>query len=299
MAEFLIHESNSNGYSDGDIENVLLDIYSHDNSTELIENLLREKSSWAAYYHASPLRENILNWYSFDKNDDLLEVGAGCGALTGLFCKKTRTVQAIELSEKRSKIISERYKDIKNLEIIAADFQQFPFEKKFNYITCIGVLEYAKKYVASNNPYVSLLSKIKSLLKENGSLILAIENKFGLKYWAGAKEDHTGTFFDSIEGYPEERGIRTFGKNEIEKLLIDSGYSNIFFYYPMPDYKFPNEIFSDSYLPKKNHSLRQNFTVQDNFIQRVSLFNEGRVLNEIIQNDMFHFFANSFLIVAS
>lgn len=40
-----------------------------------------------------------------------------------------------------------------------------------------------------------MLNMLKPFLKENGKVLLAIENKFGLKYWCGAAEDHTGIPF--------------------------------------------------------------------------------------------------------
>ena len=57
----------------------------------------------------------------------------------------------------------------------------------------IGVLEYQGSYTNSENPYKDFLKKIKQLLKPNGKLLIAIENQYGLKYWCGAREDHTGT----------------------------------------------------------------------------------------------------------
>ena len=80
-------------------------------------------------------------------------------------------------------------------------------------------------------------------------MIIAIENKFGLKYWAGAREDHTGRNFDSIEDYPNDKGIQTFGKHELTELLKSVGFSNTEYYYPMPDYKLPKIVYSDDYLP--------------------------------------------------
>ena len=44
------------------------------------------------------------------------------------------------------------------------------FEKKFDYITLIGVLEYAPLYTNSDNSFHDFLTYIKSLLKEDGKL---------------------------------------------------------------------------------------------------------------------------------
>ena len=75
--------------------------------------------------------------------------------------------------------------------------------EKYDVITLIGVLEYAGSYIDSDNPYEDFIKTLKTHLKPNGRIIIAIENRFGLKYWEGAKEDHTGGFFEGLEGYSE------------------------------------------------------------------------------------------------
>ena len=61
---------------------------------------------------------------------------------------------------------------------------------------------------------------MKSLLSENGKLFIAIENRFGLKYWAGAREDHTGNYFESLEGYFGNERVKTFSKKELNSSSI-------------------------------------------------------------------------------
>ena len=73
-------------YSDGSIEDVILDIVRRDDyktrKTELIGD------DFVLAYHLSSIRENILNWYPFSKNESAIEIGAGCGAITGMLCRK-------------------------------------------------------------------------------------------------------------------------------------------------------------------------------------------------------------------
>ena len=118
-----------------------------------------------------------------------------------------------------------------------------------------------------------------------------------MKYWAGAREDHTGKFFDSIENYQNDKSVQTFGKVELEELLINAGFEKTKFYYPMPDYKLPNIIYSDDYLPK----IDDLFNIYSpNFDQdRYALFNERAAYKNVIMNNQFPFFANSFLIEVS
>ena len=281
-------------YSDGDVENTILDIVKNNND---FTDILHSTDDWAILYHLTPIRKNLLDWYDFDKSKTLLEIGGGCGASSGIFAKKLAKVTVVELSKRRAEIIYNRHKNYDNLEIIAGNLNDVKFEEKFDYVTLIGVLEYAGKFTDGNTPFKTFLENAKSYLKPNGKLLIAIENKFGLKYWAGAREDHTGRFFDSIENYPNDKGIQTFGKDELDNLIKSVGFNQTRFYYPMPDYKLPKIIYSDDYLPKTD-DLFDIFS--PNFDQdRTVLFNEKEAFKNIIKNNQFPFFANSFLVEAS
>lgn len=281
-------------YSDGDIENTILDIVqTHTDFTEI----LHATDDWAVMYHLTPVRQNLLSWYNFDKAANLLEIGGGCGAFSGLFAQKLRDVKVVELSKRRAEIIYNRHKNYDNLEIIVGNLNDISFDEKFDYVTLIGVLEYAGKFTEGNTPFKTFLENAKSYLKPNGKLFIAIENKFGMKYWSGAREDHTGRLFDSIEGYPNDKGIQTFGKNELEKLILSTGFRCLDFYYPMPDYKLPKIVYSDDYLPEMDDLFD---IYSPNFDQdRVVLFNEREAFKNVIKNGQFPFFANSFLVEAS
>lgn len=279
-------------YSDGDIEEQILEIVRENKS---IDKILADNENWPILYHLSPLRRNLLEWYPFENSTSLLEIGAGCGALTGLFCEKVNKVTAVELSKRRAEILATRHKGFSNLEVIVGNFGDIKFNEKFDYITLIGVLEYAGKFTGGPTPYKYFIDMIKSLLNPGGTLIIAIENKYGLKYWAGALEDHTGNIFDGINDYIGNNDIRTFSKKELELMLTQSGFSNNEFHYPTPDYKLPVQTFSDHYLPKPGEiKLTPNYD-RDRYL----LFNEKVVFDNVIQNDMFQFFANSFLIFSS
>jgi hypothetical protein len=155
------------------------------------------------------------------------------------------------------------------------------------------VLEYAGKFTGTGDAYHDFLEQVRSYLKPDGTLIIAIENKFGLKYWAGAKEDHTNNYFDGIENYLIDRGVRTFGKSELKELLNRAGFANAVFHYPMPDYKLPLQVFSDRYLPRIGQ-IGGNSPNYDN--DRHLLFNEKVVYDNLVLNGQFDFFANSFLV---
>lgn len=277
-------------YSDGDIENRLLEIVRENDD---YEEFLKDSNEWTYLYHLSPIRENLLEWYDFDPEGTLLEIGSGCGALSGLFCKKVKKVTGIDLSKRRSEININKNKKYDNLEIYVANFTDVDIEEKYDYVTLIGVLEYSVYYVGGEDPFVTMLKKAKEYLKPGGTLIVAIENKYGMKYFAGAPEDHTGRMYDGIYGYKNTDRVRTFSKEGIVNLLKKAGFDDNKFYYPMPDYKMPIEVYSEDRLPGKG-SLRNITRPYDR--DRYVFFDEESAYDSICEDGMFEFFANSFLI---
>ena len=278
-------------YSDGDIEDDLLKLITEEPD---VEKILKRDDRWPVLYHFSPVRQNILEWYPFKKDASVLEIGAGCGAISGVLCKNAKHVTSIDLSKRRSLINANRNREYDNLTIMVGNFNDVVLEEKYDYITLIGVLEYAGYYTDAEHPFEAFLRKISSYLKEDGKLLIAIENKFGLKYWAGCREDHTGKFFDGLEGYIDtESKVRTFSKDTLKQIIRDAGYSKAEFYYPFPDYKFPVQIFSDDYLPKED-DLNIGLDTFDN--TRMMLFNENRVYASLLKEKKFDFFANSFFV---
>jgi len=281
-------------YSDGDIEDELLNIVQNYDSAQY-DRIILDKNSWAVLYHLSKQRENILAWYPFQKGASVLEIGAGCGAVTGALLDRVDTVTAIELSKRRSLINATRHQSSSNLEIIVGNFNiiEKDLEKKYDYITLIGVFEYAEMYMECDSPYITFLNKINSHLKEGGRILIAIENRMGLKYFAGCREDHVGKYFEGIEGYSDTKGVKTFTKQELEMLFSQAGYIKYQFYYPYPDYKFPTIVYSDEFLPKRGE-LYNNIRNFDN--DRWVLFDETKTFDGIISSELFPVFSNSFFI---
>jgi 2-polyprenyl-3-methyl-5-hydroxy-6-metoxy-1,4-benzoquinol methylase len=277
-------------YSDGDVEEDILTFVS---SGKDLEDVVRQDNRWPVLYHLDSRRRNLLEWFPFEKDSTLLEVGAGCGALTGLFCENMKSVTAVELSAGRAKIIAARYPTKDNLTIYAGRFEDVPLEEKYDYVTLIGVLEYAGRYRRGTDPYCDLLRQAASVLKSEGTLIVAIENQLGLKYWAGAPEDHSGKLFQGLEGYPGEDGLRTFGKEELTGMLVSSGFHDLDYYYPYPDYKMPDRLYSDRALPRRGEMGKAAPSYDQ---ERFVLFDEGLACDSVLTNDMFPLMANSFLV---
>ena len=197
-------------YSDGGIEDeILFHVKVGDE-----ENFLRNDNRWPILCHLSPMRNFLLEWLPIDKNDSVLEIGCGLGALTGTLLSKGAHVEAVEISPRRAQICALRNHTAENLTIHVGNLNEMTFNKKFDFVLLIGVLEYTAKFTHTKNPYTDFLSKCKSFLKHDGALVIAIENRLGLEYLSGKPEDHTGRLFDGIKDYPQHTGIKTFSRRE-------------------------------------------------------------------------------------
>ncbi len=279
-------------YTDGDIENKMLEIAKEHLS---FKELSKRDLEFPVVYHFSEIRENILNWYPFEADSTVLEIGAGCGAITGMLCEKAGKVVSVELSKRRADINYERNKDKDNLTIMVGNLNDMVFQEAFDYIVVNGVLEYAISFTQGDTPYETFLKNMSSYLKKDGKILIAIENRLGLKYFAGAPEDHTDLHFFGIEEYPHNQTIRTFSKVELSELLKRSGFSYYKYYYPYPDYKFPTEIFTDESLYNNMYGKAYADYTENN----VKLFDETVAVKGLIKEQILDRFVNSFLVVAS
>jgi len=280
-------------YSDGDdIENFILNIFREEKD---VLDVLASDNRWPVLYHLSPMRENIIMPMDLNKDDVILEIGSGMGAITAPLSLKVKQVDCVEISKTRSLTNAYRNKDKKNITIYVGSFEKIQFIINYDVIVLIGVLEYAGLYINSSEPYSDFLKKLSTLLKPGGKLYIAIENRLGLKYLAGSPEDHWGKPFFGIEGYnTDEKGAKTFSKSELEQLLLNSGYSDIYFYYPVPDYKLPKLIYSDDYLPKASDEISANIVYEYDNPQRS--FDEKKVFNTLKNSIEFKYLCNSFLV---
>ena len=282
-------------YCDGAVEDELLDIVKNLSPVEYA-GVIEERGSWPILYHLSPLRENIVDWIPMNADDKVLEVGSGCGAITGALARKAGSVTCVDLSKKRSLINAYRHSECDNVTIHVGNFKdiepELPYD--FNYICLIGVFEYGQSYIGGETPFRDFLSILMPHLAEGGRIIIAIENKYGMKYFAGCKEDHLGTWFSGIENYADGGSVRTFSRRGLEKIFRSCGVKETCFYYPYPDYKFMTTLYSDAYLPGKGElsNNKRNFDRD-----RMLLFDEKNAFDGVVEDGLFPVFSNSFVAV--
>ena len=125
-------QDNKTVYSDGtETEKRMYEI-AKEYPEDLSQDYIADNSEYIVNNTFSSVRRNILNWYPFRKDSEILEIGAGMGALTGFFCDVAKRVTAIEMSKSRAEIIKVRYPRRNNLEIISEDITKWDTDKRFS-----------------------------------------------------------------------------------------------------------------------------------------------------------------------
>ncbi len=293
-------------YSDSS-EEYLLNVFRNlKDVTSYSSELLYYIKDWPTKYHLSLRRANILKAVLdlLDRDTNVLELGSGCGAITRWLGESFPGVDAVEGSKPRALVTRERTRDLPNVNVYCGDMLDISFStEKYGLVTLIGVMEYislfAKNHASRETSCIAFLQKLKSSLREDGVLLIAIENKFGAKYFSGCTEDHTNRLFEGLIGYPNNTAV-TFGKDELKAILDAAGFENIQFYHVFPDYKLPETFIKedDEILSLSLYNwIKTPF--EDYSGKRLYLFPEPLFLQNLIKARLFWHFSNSFLALAS
>lgn len=291
-------------YTDGsEVESRLYDLVgSVRDRSVLSAELSQVIDDWPTKYYFGAERANLLR--PFDallSGSSVLEIGAGCGAITRYLGEAASEVVAIEPSAARARVAARRCEDLSHVRVVVADLENFHTEQRFDTVTLIGVLEYAHRFAEGPDAALGWLRKARSLLKPDGRLLLAIENKFGLKYLAGAPEDHLGRPMLGVGDLYEPNGPRTYGRLELERLLRQAGYADIGFGLPFPDYKLPVSVVlshSNEVMPGFDGGAALAAGAADIQLGRPPLFPIDRAWKVVAENGLIADLANSFVVLA-
>ncbi|WP_454061345.1 glycosyltransferase [Candidatus Nitrospira salsa] len=295
-------------YSDGDeIEKRLKNIITRASDVSVMSvELANHYTDWPSRYHLSNQRANLLRPFEEGlRGKQVLEIGAGCGAISRYLGEIGSDVFAIEGSPRRASIAALRCRDLKNVTVVAEAVQTLQCIQKFDVVTLIGVLEYARKFFPGEgkDPVDAMLKYVTGFLKPGGKLIIAIENQLGLKYFAGFLEDHMGEPMFGIEDQYDSSNVVTFGRKDLGDRVGRAGLTRMQWWYPFPDYKLPRLMISDQgALPVDDMNLfplvRNACSKDLQHPSRVS-FNQERAWRPVMRNGLLKEMANSFVLLAS
>jgi SAM-dependent methyltransferase len=213
---------------------------------------------WPTRYHLTPMRTTLFDAFGLQGSSArVLELGAGLGAITRWLGEHCREVHAVEGSIARARAARARTADLANVTVYAGNYSELDEQESFDVVTLIGVLEYSHMYHPTlRDPEAAALANLRvarRALRPDGVLVLAIENRLGLKYFAGAREDHCGRPYESIHGHPDHGVPVTWSRRDLERLVREAGFDASELYLPYPDYKLPTTIVNSKRATDADH----------------------------------------------
>lgn len=296
----MLHDHGST-YADG-AENHVLDIVrSVDDVSSTSDQLIYHATDWPTRYHLDPARANIVRALTLSPDARVLEIGAGCGAVTRYLAERVALVDALEPVPARAKTIVERTRELGNTQVFVGHIDDVPDKPAYDVAVVIGVLEYVASGADLEQPYIDFLSEIRSRLVPGGTLVLAIENKFGVKYLAGAPEDHSNRVADSMESYPYGSPARTFSRVELLDLMDKAGLTAEV-RIALPDYKMTEAVIDPARVPTARQRLMTQVSAfpSPDWMPSVGRFADERMFwTSLVDAGLAAETGNSFLILAT
>ncbi len=162
--------------------------------------------------------KDLLNTITRRKRANLtLDIGCGYGRFAKLLSDKkvSTTIICADISKNALKSSIKYLKNRKNIFFVNADAENLPFKNNiFDLVLCIEVISY------TDNPG-KVLSQIYRVMKEYGTLLISVENKYGgivCDPYIKKKE------LESIITKGERKDVKYFTTAELDKLLRKNGF---------------------------------------------------------------------------
>ena len=309
--------------SEGNLYSVIKEIRKGTDWRTVVQRKFAHSQPWLFDIITSSKRTKFIDEFIKPKKLSILDVGAGWGQFS-IPLAKSNYVCAIEPTPERLEFIdaiSEQENVKQNMFFLGSNYFDLEFQTKFDLILSIGVLEWVGKFTNSAKPpetaQFGFLKKIKRDLCKEGKLVIAIENRLGLKYLLGANDDHIGLpniSYLSIELAKSKFKLKTnqdlqcftYSLKEYKNLLQKAGFSKITFFAALPDYKLPEKIFPTSNDHKKCELNK--FIMDGGHIDEHDGTNGKKLENQeeiysiymsLAEMGIAHYFAPSFFIEAS
>ena len=233
--------------------------------TAIRENLLCE------------MKKGLINWYTFETGTKALFVGESDSPY-------------VDFLSDRGLIVS-----VVAPDAIDATWAQL-HQQEFDYVLSVACLEKLLEPAKA-------LRLLREVVKEDGCLLLGMNNRLGIRYFCGDRDPYTQRNLDGIEGYKRAylkkedvfRG-RAYSKSELRGFLEEAGWECPKFYSVFSDLDHPSLLLAEGYMT--NEDLTNRIFPYYNYPNAVFL-EEKNLYKTFVDEGMLHNVPNAFLIECS
>lgn len=186
----------------------------------------------------------------------VLDAGCGLGAIARWMAWAGASVLGVDRVEERAAVARQRLEQVsgRGSGVAVGDLTALPVATgSIHLVTCVGVLEWVpavarNAYRQGRQTQVAVLREFARVLRADGVVVVAIENRFGLPYLLGRRDEHTGLRWVTALPRPiarlwcRVRGRRlayTHSRAGMRRLARDAGLLVEEIYAVLPHYSCP------------------------------------------------------------
>ena len=243
--------------------------------------------------YLSELANGLFGWYPFYPGGTMLQVGSWFGAFTEMLSFRCKDLIVVESDPYRALMTEKRLNAMKNLKVVNQDIIEYcsDCEVKFDYV--VFAVDETRDVISDVNSYHNILESVKAVLTDEGKLLLAFPNRLGVKYLCGVPDPNTKIPFDGVT--ENNSGLYRFDREELLAFVEELGYAFMKIYYPMPDHRQTQMIYTDVFRPGTD-VLERIHVYKD--CKTRCLMDEWSLMGRLVRNGIFHCFCNSFIVEA-
>lgn len=267
------------------LENKILKIVKETGS-EGYENSIRSYLDIDLLLALSRDRSHVIDWLPIKETDTVLEINGHFGEITQFLSEKKIKTDALVTNNLERKIISARCRDSNNINIY--DLEAFDdLSGVYDWIIFSGDLDY------TYDEFLSAIRGANGKLSECGHIVIAMDNRFALKFLSGARDEIGNPTYGGLINRKDQNRIG-FSKNEIETILQKASINDYKFFYPEPDYRFVQELFCDEFIPSAERYFNPGYSYK---YDRYQTFDDSKIMSGLITEGQYGIFASSFIVI--
>lgn len=270
-------------------------------------------------YALSPLRENMLEWFEFEPDARVLQIGSDYGSVTGILAERTAEVVVLDPLDENLEVNRLRHQKHQNVIWVRGDLrdqlrwradeaEKLKAESEGN--SAIAVFGRNEELFHRYKPGQGKISSIKETMFRGFDYVVfanfgAVCEKEEAKELLMEASNYLKPGGVMIAAVENETGVRYWmGAERMERSYLEAEFRGLFeamtnvwggaftMYYPVPDFRYPASIYSDHYLPEVGELTNLSARLD---APGVSLGSEEEAMAMACQNGMFKKFNNSFL----
>jgi len=279
-------------YFPNPLNNIDTDIGAYINShpdNNYIDIIKRDKRLEIARY-LSDMSNGMFAGYPFENTADVLVVGGQFGAFFNSISRRCKQLVVLEKDGYRAYFTKNRMKELKNIIVYNSNLLDYQEKAAYTFDYIVWTIDesidnYSKK------DYETYFLAMKKMLKSKGKILAVIPNRMGIRFFCGEVDSISGVPFEGITD--DYSSSYRFSRSELLNFLLEQGFNSTKLYYPLPDYRNIQLLYTDQYPPGEEVIERLKVYVSRSYERVLS---ENKLYKLMAENDVLKTFSNHFIV---